>query len=301
MSVAGIIEPTLQAAEMRRSAARQTTDLSAYDFYLRALAAFYPITKERTLEALVLLDQAIAVDPHYGSALALAAACHTQLVVSGWAEMSETSRSKSIDLARQALQMAQNDPGVLANAALVLAFCGEDIGATIGLVDGALALNPSYARGWNVSGLLRVYAGQPDLAIEHLETSLRLSPREVVGVPLTMMGAAYFFKRRFEEAASKLLLSIQENPGASAPYRFLAACYAHMGRLDEARAIVVQLQAITPQVIPSDVALCNSEDRELLLSGLAPGGRRGRLIRLTKHAREAVDARNMLALGLNRR
>jgi adenylate cyclase len=112
------------------------------------------------------------------------------------------------------------------------------------------------------------YAGQPDLAIEHLETSLRLSPREVVGVPLTMMGAAYFFKRRFEEAASKLLLSIQENPGASAPYRFLAACYAHMGRLDEARAIVVRLQAITPQVIPSDVALRNPEDRELLLSGL---------------------------------
>jgi tetratricopeptide (TPR) repeat protein len=143
LSVAGVIEPTLQAAEMRRSAARQTTDRSAYDFYLRALAAFYPITKERTLEALVLLDQAIAIDPHYGSALALAAACHTQLVVSGWAEMSETSRSKSIDLARQALQMAQNDPGVLANAALVLAFCGEDIGATIGLVDRALALNPS--------------------------------------------------------------------------------------------------------------------------------------------------------------
>src|SRR5262249_18341894 len=34
LSVAGVIEPTLQAAEMRRSAARQTTELSAYDFYL---------------------------------------------------------------------------------------------------------------------------------------------------------------------------------------------------------------------------------------------------------------------------
>jgi TolB-like protein/class 3 adenylate cyclase len=42
VSVAGVIEPALQAAEMRRSAARRTTDLSAYDLYLRALAAFYP-------------------------------------------------------------------------------------------------------------------------------------------------------------------------------------------------------------------------------------------------------------------
>jgi len=268
VSVAGIIEPTLQAVEVRRSAARQTTDLSAYDLYLRALAAFYPITKERTLEALGLLEQAIAIDPHYGSALALAAACRMQLVRSGWAEMSETSRNKSIDLARRALQVAQNDPGVLANAALALALCGEDIGAMIGLVDRALALNPSYARGWNVSGLLRVYAGQHDLAIEHIETSLRLSPRERIGTPLLAMGVAYFFKRRFDEAAAKLLSSIQDHPGLPSSYRALAACYAHMGRLDEARAIVARLRAITAQVVPSDLPWRNPEDRELALSGL---------------------------------
>ena len=71
VSVAGVIEPALQAAEMRRSAARPTTDLTAYDLYLRALAAFYPITKERILEALGLLEQAIAIDRHYGPALVL--------------------------------------------------------------------------------------------------------------------------------------------------------------------------------------------------------------------------------------
>ena len=83
----------------------------------------------------------------------------------------------------------------------------------IGLVDRALALNPSFARGWYVSGALRVWAGQPDLAIEHVETSLRLSPRERMGQPLFVMGMAYFFKRRFDEAAAKLLLSIQDHPG----------------------------------------------------------------------------------------
>src|SRR5439155_24937254 len=58
-SVAGVIEPALQAAEMRRSAARPTTDLTAYDLYLRALAVFFPVTKERVIEALGLLEQAI--------------------------------------------------------------------------------------------------------------------------------------------------------------------------------------------------------------------------------------------------
>src|SRR6266851_1853338 len=76
VSVAGIIEPALQAAEMRRSAARPTTDLTAYDLYLRALAIFFPITRERVLDALGLLDQAIAIDRHYGPALSWAAICH---------------------------------------------------------------------------------------------------------------------------------------------------------------------------------------------------------------------------------
>ena len=37
-SVAGVIEPTLQAAEHRRSIQRPTTDVAAYDLYLRARA-----------------------------------------------------------------------------------------------------------------------------------------------------------------------------------------------------------------------------------------------------------------------
>jgi hypothetical protein len=96
VSVAGVIEPALQAAEMRRSAARPTTDLSAYDLYLRAVAVFYPITKERILEAMGLLEQAIAIDRHYGPALCWAAVCHLRLVTEGWAEEPETSPRKAL-------------------------------------------------------------------------------------------------------------------------------------------------------------------------------------------------------------
>jgi tetratricopeptide (TPR) repeat protein len=212
-----------------------------------------------------LLERAIAIDPRYGPALSLAAMCHRRLAIDGWAG---GNRCKAMDLARQALRVAQNDPGILANAAFVLAYFGEDIGAMVGLVDRALALNPSFSRGWYVSGVLRLWASQPDLAIEHVETSLRLSPRERTGTPLTEIGAAYFFKRQFDEAVAKLLLSIQDNPGYTHSYRILAACYAHMGRLDEARAIVARLRVIAVLVVPSAVELRNPEDRELILSGL---------------------------------
>ena len=84
--------------------------------------------------------------------------------------------------------MAGNDPGVVANAAFALAYFGEDIEAMIALVDRALTLNSSYARGWHISGVLRLRVGQPEIAIEHVETSLRLSPRARVGNSLAVRG-----------------------------------------------------------------------------------------------------------------
>ena len=138
----------------------------------------------------------------------------------------------------------------------------------IALVERALALNPSFARGWVISGWLRLWAGYPDLAIEHFETSLRLSPRARVGQSLAGLGAAHFYARRFDEAVPKLLVVIQDDPTHPYPYRCLGACYAHMGRLDDAREIVERLRAIASVVIPSARNLRNSEQRELLQSGL---------------------------------
>jgi adenylate cyclase len=41
-----------------------------------------------------------------------------------------------------------------------------------------------------------------------------------------------------------------------------------MGRLDEAREIVVRLRAITPHLVPNAAPLRRPADRELFLSGL---------------------------------
>jgi adenylate cyclase len=61
---------------------------------------------------------------------------------------------------------------------------------------------------------------------------------------------------------------MQDDPSNPQPYRFLAACYAHMGRLDDAREIVGRLRAITPVVIPDASHYRNPQHRELYLSGL---------------------------------
>ena len=267
-NVAGVIEPSLQAAETTRSANRPTTDLTAYDLYLRAYAMVLS-SAALVPEALGLLEQAIMRDPHYGAALAWAGLCCVRLRNDGTSKDPQADACRGTDWARRALAAGGDDPSIVVNAAFTLAHLGEDIGATIALVDRALALNPSFARGWHISGILRNCAGRPDVAIEHLETALRLSPRGRFGLVVTQLGFAYFLSRRFEEAVPKLLLAIQDEPNFPSSYRSLAACYAHMGRLDDARAVVARLRAITPVVIHPDAGfLRNAEHRELYLSGL---------------------------------
>ena len=191
------------------------------------------------------------------------------LHVNGWTNDPELNRREGVNLARQALRVASDDPGVLGEAAYALAYFGEDIDVAIELVDRALALNPSFARGWVISGMLRLWAGQPEFAIDHFETSLRLSPHARRAGTFHYIGMGNFFARRFEEAAAMLLRSLQEHPGWAPTYRFLAACYAHMGRLDDATKMIERLRAITPLIVPKNATHWrNPEHRELYLSGL---------------------------------
>jgi tetratricopeptide (TPR) repeat protein len=146
--VAGVIEPTLQTAEMQRSAERPTNDLTAYDLYLRAMSKYSSSSNEGIHQALDLLERALERDPVYAPALSQAASCHLRFYLDDWTTDPGIERPQAIDLARRALKMARDDPVVIANAAYVLIELGEDIGAMMALIDRCLALNPSYARGW---------------------------------------------------------------------------------------------------------------------------------------------------------
>ena len=82
------------------------------------------------------------------------------------------------------------------------------------------------------------------------------------------IGMGHFFAERFEDAVAMLLRSLQEHSGWAPTYRFLAASYAHMGRLDEVRETIERLKTITQVVVPTATHWRNAEHRKLYLSGL---------------------------------
>ena len=268
-SVAGVIEPTLETEEYRRSTRRPTDDLTAYDLYLQARFTRLSPSREGTMRSLRLVERALERDANYGSALADAAICQMIIHVGGWTNDPEATREKGIALANRALRVAGDDPYILANAAFAFGYFGEDIATALGLVDDALQLNPSYARGWTVSGQLRLWAGQYDLGIEHLEKVLRLSPHEGRRPQMHhTIGMGHFFVRRLAKAAEMFALALQLMPELPPLLRFMASCLAHLGRVEEAKEIVKRLRAITPVVIPNANHWRIAEDREFFLKGL---------------------------------
>jgi len=118
-----------------------------------------------------------------------------------------------------------------------------------------------------MKGWLCLWAGQADAAIELFEKSLRLNPLRKAPVTYSI-GIAHFFGRRLEKAAAMLLVSLQQTPNWAPCLRFLAACYAHLGRMRDAQAIVEKLKSITPDPIPSAEHWRVREDQEYFLDGL---------------------------------
>ena len=268
ISVAGVIEPALRDAEVRRAMERPRPNPTAYDLYLRARLAGYSWEKQDYMEALDCLSHATKQDAAYGPALALSAWYHMALYNNGWTDDPEATRQKIISLARRAVRHAGDDAETLGRAAYVFAYCGEDIDAATALIDRSLQINPSFAHGWHWSGWLRLWAGLPDVAIDHFERSLRLDPRDSGGAILMVKGIAHFFARRLDQARTMLLLSLQQHPDWVPTSRFLAACYAHLGQLDEAKKMIKRLRALTPVVLPKAEHWRDPEQRDFFLSGL---------------------------------
>jgi adenylate cyclase len=267
--VAGVIDPLLLDTEIRRARERPVSDLTTYDLYLRGMHLIRSWAREPVAQAIVFLEQAIERDPNYGPALASLALCHAQNFSNGWGD-GEVESEKARVLARRARDAAPNDSMTITSAAGALLNLGEDTNVLKRMVDGALAHNPSLAFGWMWSGWIRTVSGEAELAIEHFEMSRRLDPRASRrAFHLTGMGICHFFQRRFDQAATVLQDSIDELPTYAMTAWFLAACYAHMGRLDEARAFAAR-HGILPggQWLKIGSLYGDPEQRELLLSGL---------------------------------
>jgi tetratricopeptide (TPR) repeat protein len=174
----GAIDPKLLAAEVARVKRKARADLEAYDCFLRALDQTYPWTSEGHEEALRLLYQAIELDPDYAQAYAFAVYCYIRRFLTGRIFDAE-QENELRRIAREAINRGKDDSFSLTWGGFGLAFLAPttaQLQEGVAFIDQALLLNPNFAGAWHVSGWVRFWLGEPEIAIEHLARPMRLSP-----------------------------------------------------------------------------------------------------------------------------
>jgi tetratricopeptide (TPR) repeat protein len=153
-SVAGVIEPALQAAEVERARRKLPQNLDAYDWYLRALSALYSYTAEGKGRALELLRRSIAIDPNYAAALAETAFCFARRRQMGLITEGDPEIAEGVGLARAAIAAGREDATVLANASFSLWLLTRDTDNAARSIDRAVTLNPNSAIACGYSGIV---------------------------------------------------------------------------------------------------------------------------------------------------
>jgi TolB-like protein len=252
--VVGAIAPKMEQAEMERAKRKPTDSLDAYDYYLRGMASTYLGTKDTIAEALSLFNKAIERDLDFGAAHGMAAWCNLWRRVNGWTINRSEEEAETRYLVRRAAVIGKDDAVALCFSGLAAAYVTNDCEGGIALIDRALVLNPNLAAAWNASGWVRAFLGETDLAIEHVQRAMRLSPLDpLMFVMYHVTALAHFVAGRYGEAALWAGKALREQPNFLATVRLSAASHALSGRVDLARNAVARARELDPAVRLSNV------------------------------------------------
>lgn len=273
VAVVSTIEPKLWRTEIGATL-RRPENLSAYDFFLRAMRPYYLGTREGFTEALQLFHRALELDPQYGFVAALAGSCHMFNILLGYARDPQSEGTEAIRLLRLALKIDEDDPDTLSVASSVMAFLSGDYERAVELADRAAELNPNSARAWSNRGWTYKLSGRPAEAIPSFDRALRMSPIDPMNyLTLVGMGLAYIEVCRFDEAVAAAKKALHQHPSFPPIHRCLASAFAHQGHDAEAHEAAIRLLELEPQFrVSTWVARRGRQHSQQLIDGLRKAG-----------------------------
>jgi TolB-like protein len=274
-AVVAAIEPHLYAAEDFRARRKTPDNMAAWDLVMRALSHYWRVTRQDNLVAQALLEKAIAVDPGYGQALSLLAACHTFSAHMGWEEM-----SRAVPVAEQAALAAirADSEDAWAHYALASVYLfNRRFDDCIAEFELSLRLNPNFSPARGIYGVALSYRGRWQEGDRAAREALRFSPRDPFAAIYCGVAAyCQYVGHNYEEAIRLAREALRHRSDFAGAHRVLTAAAGMSGQQDVARAAIVELRRAQPTIslawIADSMPFEHDAEREHYLEGFRRAG-----------------------------
>lgn len=254
-SVVGAIGSKLEQIEINWAKRLPPQSCDASHCYLRGLGSVYQWSREGLSDALGQFHRAAEIEPEFALAYAMAAYCYVQRKSYGWITDWPREAAECARLARRAAELGRDDAVALSRAAHAIASVCHDVDGGAVFIDHAIRLNPNLAAAWYVSGWIRLFLGEQQLAIEHLTRAINLGPFDPLIFKMqAALAYAFFFSGRYDEATMMAGNAFCMRPGYLTALRGAAASHALAGRVDRAHELVADIQKLDPTLCLSNLS-----------------------------------------------
>jgi TolB-like protein len=268
--IAANLAVEIRTAELRRAAGSAPAALSAYGLVLRGQLLTHQYQRAANWRARLLFERARRLDPDYARSYAALSRTFNLDWRYAWSNDPGASLDHAVELAELAIQCDPFDARGHAELGFA-SLCHKQHDAALLAFERALELNPNDADILAEMGVALTSVGQNERAIEALMRAIRLNPLHPDWY-LWYLGSVYFHLGDYAKAIATVM-SMREPSEAR---RLLAASYAHLGEMDEARHHAAELIKVHPNFtiehwrkVPP---FKNPEPLERLIEGMRKAG-----------------------------
>jgi adenylate cyclase len=246
MKIMTALQVKVSAADMGRFSSIKTTNIKAYEKFLKAWEHRWRRTEGDTLQARKLAKEAIALDPEYGAPYLVLARTHLDDV---WYYRTE-SRAISLQKAEQLIEKAIDLSGQDASTYQILGslyMLRKEYDKAIAACQKAIELSPNSAESIYYYGHVLRFAGRFDEAIPVLQKAIRLNPVTPINY-MNNLAWAYALSEQYEQAILLWKKTLERNPDYLFAYMGLTLAYQLSGNEVSAREAAAEVMRIKPNL-----------------------------------------------------
>jgi len=252
-----------------------TKNIEAYLKLLQAEAIFQTMNRATQAQARRLAEEAVALDPEYARAYTMIAVTIGNEVLLGVYKNRREALERAMALAEKAVQLDDSEEMAHRCLGFIAILLNRDYEKAIAGAKRAVELAPNSVLAQTILGYFLYSAGRTEEAIPILKRAVALSP---IPLPRTLSHLCIACRkaRRYEEAVAVCRQLIQLEPNYIYPHLTLAATFAEMERMEEARAEITEVLRIDPKymvkVVPRSFPWKDQAEIDRLIDSLRKAG-----------------------------